>query len=112
MEDRAREIQRTIAAVLVQDWDPLGPDNRPEDSDDEYDAYVGPIYRLIASGASEHDIAEHLARVEADAFGFPNTDPAALLPVAQKLRALDVRLNSSRHATCYVASSVKPMSKE
>jgi hypothetical protein len=99
MEDRAREIQRSIAAILLRDWDPLGPDNRPQDSSDEYDAYVGPIYRLIASGASERAIAEHLARVEADAFGFPNTEPDALLPVARKLRALDVRLTSSRTAT-------------
>jgi hypothetical protein len=98
-DDRAREIQRQIATVLLRDWDPLGPDGRPEGSDDEYDAYVGPVYRLLASGATERELAEHLARVEADSLGFAGTDPAALLPVAAKLRALDVRLNPAPEAT-------------
>jgi hypothetical protein len=98
-DDRARQIQRAIAAVLLRDWDPLGPDARPEDSEDEYDSCVGPVYRLLVSGAPEMEIAEHLARVEADAFGYAGTDPVKLLPVAAKLRALDVRLDSSRNAT-------------
>jgi len=67
IDQAARSRFRTNAAaddrsiILVQGWDPLGPDNGPEISDDEYDAYLGPTYRLIALGASEHDIAEHLA---------------------------------------------------
>ena len=98
-DEQARNIQRRIAAVLLQDWDPLGPNGRPEGADDEYDAYVGPVYRLLASGASEQALAEHLAQVEADAFGFGGTDPVSLIPVAAKLRALDVRLNSEPRAT-------------
>lgn len=92
-ERRARRIQSDIARVLLTDWDPLGPDCRPEGSDDEYDAYVGPVYRLLASGATAQQMAEHLAGVEMEAFGW-EADPAVLLQVAQKLCSLDVRLTT------------------
>ena len=98
-DERARRIQRDIAAVLLRDWDPLGPSARPDDSDDDYDAYVGPVYRLLASGATPFQIAEHLADVEHSAFGFAYRDPHSLLPVAEKLRALDVRLEFDDHAS-------------
>ena len=97
--ERAHKIQQDIARILITDWDPLGPDNRPENSDDEYDAYVGPVYRLIASGASARDIAKHLARVEGESLGLGRPNYEALLPIAEKLCALDVRLASGEHAT-------------
>ncbi len=50
-EERAREIQRSIAEVLLRNWDPIGVRNVPQ-AQDEYDAYVGGVYRLIASGAT------------------------------------------------------------
>lgn len=90
-DESAREIQRSISAVLLAYWDPLGPDGRPPNSDDEYDSYVGPIYRLLSTGASAQAIAEHLSSVEAEAFGFA-TDPVNLLPVAEKLLQLKIRL--------------------
>ena len=88
---RAAEIQRHINDVLLDCWDPLSV-RAEEGHADEYNAYVGPVYRLLASGASALAIAEHLARVEADAMGFERTDPQALLPVADALLRLDIRL--------------------
>ena len=38
-EERAREIQRSIAEVLLRNWDPIGVRNVPQ-AQDEYDAYV------------------------------------------------------------------------
>jgi hypothetical protein len=93
---KAREIQRQIADVLLRHWDPLGVDGRPEgpEGEHEYDAYVGPVYRLLVSGASARAIAEHLVQVEHDALGYRDTDPMMLIPVAEKLRRLNIRLSS------------------
>jgi hypothetical protein len=92
-EERAREIQRSIAQVLLRNWDPIGVANEPE-AQSEYDAYVGGVYRLIASGATARGLAEHLARIEADQLGFQDTDPRMLIPLAHKLLQLNVRLES------------------
>ena len=54
-EERAREIQRSIAEVLLRNWDPIGVRNVPQ-AQDEYDAYVGGVYRLIASGATAREL--------------------------------------------------------
>ena len=89
-EQRAREIQETIRDVLVHDWDPVGVGGVPK-AQDEYDSYVGGVYRLLESGAGPSQVAEHLARIEQEWLGLP-TLPEALIPVAQKLCALDVRL--------------------
>jgi|SRR5437773_9775711 len=92
-EERAREIQRSIAEVLLRNWDPIGVGDVPQ-AQDEYDAYVGGVYSLLASGATARQVAEHLARVEADQLGFGDTDPKMLIPVAEKLLKLNVRLET------------------
>lgn len=89
--ERAKEIQRSIALVLLRDWDPINVRAEPE-CVDEYDAYVGGIYRLLASNVSPDVVAAHLARVESTAMGFHGTDPSLLLSVAKTLCALDVSL--------------------
>jgi hypothetical protein len=64
---RGRKIQDKISRILYEDWDPLGlKDVAPSD---EYDSYVGGVYRLLASGASCEQLAEHLAELERGAFG-------------------------------------------
>jgi hypothetical protein len=88
---RARDFQRAIGEALLRDWDPLGVADEPECAD-EYDAYVGPVYRLLATGASDREIAEDLASVEAESLGYPDTGWRTLLPVAHKLRNLYARL--------------------
>ena len=88
---RAREITAAIAAVLLKEWDPIGVRSNPE-ARDEYDHLVAGVYRLLVSGSTEHELAEHLSGLEAR-MGF-STPPSKLLPVARKLLALDVRLES------------------
>ena len=88
---RAREIQVAIARVLLEDWDPIGIRDVPE-AQDEYDDYVGAIYRLLADGASAMAIAQHLCSIERNSMGFDQVAPEALLPIAEKLLSLDVRL--------------------
>jgi hypothetical protein len=87
----ARKIQESIRLVLLRDWDPIGVQDVPE-AQDEYDSYVAGVYRLLASGASAHEIAEHLLRIEMFQMGLSTSNSASLLAVAAKLRALQVKL--------------------
>ena len=94
---RAREIQRQVGQVLLRNWNPLAI--RTEEAlGAEYDAYVGPVCRLLAEGASACAIAEHLVRVETEAFGFEDSEWRMLVPVANKLRKLYVRLTTRSDA--------------
>ena len=90
-EQRAREIQRRIGEVLLRNWDPIVVADVPE-AQDEYDRYVGGVYRLLASGASARQIAEHLVSIETQTLGFEDTKPDMLIPLAEKLKRLDIRL--------------------
>jgi hypothetical protein len=95
--ERAKEIQAAIANVLLREWDPIGVKNEHQ-ARDEYDRYVGGVYRLLASGASPQKVAEHLCKVEAEWMGFTRASPSQLLPVAEKLCGLDVGLHEERGA--------------
>ena len=86
---RANEIQAAIRRIFMEDWDPIEVRGVPEAAS-EYDAYIGPVYRLIASGAGALRLADELAEDERR-MGL-NTPPARLLEVARPLHGLDVRL--------------------
>jgi IS30 family transposase len=90
---RARQIQDLIREVLVKHWDPLCV-VESELPRSEYDAYIGGVYRLLSIGASEAELAEHLASVERDALGSA-VSAHSRLGVARRLRELDVRLRPS-----------------
>jgi hypothetical protein len=89
-ERRGREIQDRIGRILYEDWDPLGLRNVAPS--DEYDSYVGGVYRLLASGASCEQVAEHLAELERGPLGYSGATAARNMAVARKLCELDVRL--------------------
>ena len=89
--ERSKRIQENIRQVLLHDWDPIGVQDAPE-AQDEYDGYVGGVYRLLTSGASEKQVIDHLWHIETDAMGLSGLDPGKLAPVARKLRALGVGL--------------------
>lgn len=94
----ARDIQTAIARVLLTRWDPIGVAAVPEASD-EYDAYVGPICRLLASGASDDEIAQHLGGVETNELGVESSDWRMLIPVAHELPVVFRRVSSTPPAT-------------
>ena len=96
-EDRAREIQKAIGEVLLRNWDPIQVKDVPH-ARDEYDAYIGGVYQLLSSGATARQIAEHLVRIETEQLGYQDTDPRMLIPVAEKLMRLNVRLESGGSA--------------
>lgn len=90
-EKRAAEIQDAIRQILYRDWDPIGVCGAaPED---EYDSYIGGVYRILATSRSEQALIEFLSKVESDLLA--SSDPASrgrLRSVVKKLLALDVKL--------------------
>jgi hypothetical protein len=96
-DERAREIQDSIRQIFLHDWDPIGVGDGSVPPD-EYDSYIGGVYRLLASGASAEAVAEHLAKVEKDWLGVPSAPPDHLLRVARRLCLLDVRLGATNES--------------
>jgi hypothetical protein len=90
-DKRAAEIQDSIRQILLHDWSPIGA-GVPAD---EYDAYIAPVYRILASSRSEQELCEFLFRTARDTIGVAS-DTAEHFelgrPVARKLLELDVRL--------------------
>jgi hypothetical protein len=60
---RSREIRSQIRRVLMKEWDPIGVKDTPEAAD-EYDMYIGGVYRLLKEGAPEDEIFTHLRGIE------------------------------------------------
>src|SRR5258705_12292668 len=89
-EERAHELQSQIREILLRDWDPIGVRDEAR-AQDEYDSYIGGVYRLLASGASPQSVAEHLVHVDAEQMGL-GVPADKLMDVATKLCALDVKL--------------------
>ncbi len=89
-EQRAKEIIDAIRAILVTEWDPIGVMNDPEWPRDEYDAYIGEVYKFLARGESEEFIARHLCFIEEKMMGLGCPAMHSRLLVAQKLKTLNV----------------------
>ena len=88
---RAQKIMENIRKVLLQEWDPIGVKDIPE-AQDEYDSYAGGVYRLLASHSSAEQIARHLAQIEDEQMGLGPRIIQDLLPVANRLLSIDIRL--------------------
>jgi hypothetical protein len=94
-EHRGREVQDRIGRILYEDWDPIGL--RGVAPSDEYDSYIGGVYRLLASGASAEQVAEHLGGLERGPLGCSETTHARNMTAATKLCELDVCVYAARH---------------
>jgi hypothetical protein len=64
-------------------WDPIGVSSTPE-AYDEYDAYIGPLARMLRSGADASAVAEYLADVQTKRMGLP-TRPYELGDIADSV---------------------------
>ena len=53
----SRRIRVDIRHVLMSVWDPIGIKDEPN-AQDEYDSYLGGVYELLITGASEERFAE------------------------------------------------------
>ena len=90
---KARAIQESIKQILWHDWDPIGVNDVPE-AQDEYDSYVGGVYRMLASGGSEDEIVDHLWKIEMHTMGL-DANRERLRPIATKLKSLNISLQPS-----------------
>jgi hypothetical protein len=59
-KERSREVRVQIRHVFNEVWDPIGVMSDPEWPRDEYDGYIGRMFELLTSGASDHEIEEYL----------------------------------------------------
>ena len=93
MDDRrvhAKRITDEIRQVLIDQWDPIGVMDDPEWPRDEYDSYIGEIYKYLARGESAEFIARHLCLIEETMMGLGRLPESTRFPVAQALKAIDV----------------------
>jgi hypothetical protein len=66
--DRAKVYHAAIREILLNEWDPIGVSRIPE-AHDEYDGYVGGVYRLLTTHANRHELFIHLWQIETDHMG-------------------------------------------
>ncbi len=89
-QKRAAEIEESIRRILFDDWDPIGVnDLAPED---EYDSYIGGVYRLLASKADVQAIEDHLRNLEITQM--ETSSGTHRNAIAEKLSKLDVTLEN------------------
>jgi hypothetical protein len=88
---RAKAIQESIRQILLRDWDPIGVNDVP-DTQDEYDSYVGGVYRLLALHCSAEQMINHLAKIESQTMELGVANREHLMRIANQLIALDVSL--------------------
>jgi hypothetical protein len=87
-KEREQRTQNAIRQILFHDWDPIGI-SKDSTWDDEYDAYIAPIYRILVGTRSEEEIVNRLLQMERDSMGVAREDRETLRPVARKLLELD-----------------------
>jgi hypothetical protein len=80
-------ILTRVRQVLLEDWDPHDAFKRPE-AHGAYDAWVSPLWDLIASGATEEQVMHWLHEREKETMCFPSLGVERLRRPARKLLAL------------------------
>ena len=76
-----------IRDILLVDWDPHGAEKNPA-AHGTYDGYLGPIRRLVESGATEDQVIAYLHERELETMCFPSLGTERLRRVARKLLKL------------------------
>lgn len=66
----SRRIRAEIRRVLMTVWDPIGVRDEPN-AQDEYDSYLGDVFALLTSGASDDQINEYLLRIVTERMELP-----------------------------------------
>ena len=88
---RGREVIQAIRDALMRDWDPIGVADIPEAAD-EYDSYIGSVYRILAGTRSEDELVEFLYHTETETMGLGAGSRERLREVARRLLTLNVSL--------------------
>jgi hypothetical protein len=92
-EKHTRNVVKQIHDVLWYDWDPIGiNDSGP---DNEYDYYIGGIYRILSGNPTESELMEYLYKIVTDTMGLSSHNKELQRPIAKKLMAIDVTMKEA-----------------
>jgi len=67
-QNRAKAYHQVIRSALLKEWDPIGV-AAIEEAQDEYDAYVSTIYKMLISRKPKHEIFDYLWWLETEHMG-------------------------------------------
>ena len=86
-KQESRRIRQEIQRVLLDVWDPIGIQNEPN-AQDEYDSYLGGIFGLLVSGASDEDLTTQLWQIATDQMGLSpkRNDMASTVRALRKIQ--------------------------
>ena len=95
------QVREKVRTILLTTWDPI--DVRDvQQARDEYDAYITPIARMVAAGASISRLQQHLLEIETSAMGL-NGDGDRAWSAAEQLVKVRELLAQSRPAAKHVS---------
>ena len=77
----------------MQVWDPIGVKSEPN-AQDEYDGYIGQVYELLVTRASDESIGEYLWRVVTERMGL-QADKNDMRDTVAALRQIDTPRSSA-----------------
>ncbi len=66
--DRARIYHEAIRRILLKEWDPIGVSEINE-AQDEYDSYVGAIYKMLIARKPKNELFDYLWWLETEHMG-------------------------------------------
>jgi hypothetical protein len=67
-KSHSRAIRLQIRGILLDIWDPIGIKDEPN-AQNEYDGYIGSIYDLLVSKASDDSLIDYLHWAVHDSMG-------------------------------------------
>jgi hypothetical protein len=84
-----RRIRADIRRVLLDEWDPIGIRDQIN-AQDEYDAYIGQVYKLLVSGATDRQITDWLLFIVRERMGLDAATPEAMTSTVRALRTIQL----------------------
>jgi hypothetical protein len=89
----SRRIRVAIRNVLLGVWDPIGIKDEPT-AQDEYDGYLGGVYGLLVSGASDEQIEAHLLRIVTERMELSTAKKSDMADTVRALRQIPIPKDS------------------
>ena len=90
------ESIRRIRRVFMHEWDPIGVSGIVDLPDDEYDAYVMPVYSILRQQKGEAALLDYLVQVHHHING-TTVGPEKLRDVAAMFLQIDVSQDEIHH---------------
>ena len=87
----SRRIRVEIRRVLLNVWDPIGVKDEPS-AQDEYDGYLGGLYELLTTGASDETVENHLWQIVAVNMGLDVAKKSDMTATVEAHRRIQIEL--------------------